>query len=143
MKKSDSQSLQKTLAFAATVAALGASVGVPVEQALAAPPTRAPQDQTSESGRLLLAFTLVEEPAKQTPGQSSAAKAGAVAVQQKADRGQGTLQGGAHQYKENKAKALGGAGGAGSNNMLNPQPLPPKQGFGINSTGPQSPAIQK
>ena len=51
-------------------------------------------------------------------------------------------KGKANQYKENKAKALGGSGGAGSNNMLNPQPLPPKQGCGDGSVG-QSPAIQK
>lgn len=36
MKKPNSQSFQKTLVLAATVAALGASLGVPVEQALAA-----------------------------------------------------------------------------------------------------------
>lgn len=132
MKKSDSQSLQKTLAFAATVAALGASVGVPVEQALAAP-----QNQTSGSGPLLLAFTLVEETGAKKGAQSSAAKSGA--VQQKADRGQGAQRWGTRQGKENKAKA----GAPGSTNMLNPQPLPPKQGLGINSAGQQSPAIQK
>lgn len=135
MKKSRRPSFQKTLAFAATVAALGASVGVPPEQALAAPPADA---------RGHGSFTLVEKPGTQAPGQSSAAKAGAVAVQQKADRRQKMsatqAKGKANRYK---AKAIGGNGAAGSNNMLSPQPLPPKQGFGINSTGPQSPAIQK
>ena len=33
-----SEALQKTMTFAATLAALGVSVGVPVERALAAPP---------------------------------------------------------------------------------------------------------
>ena len=124
MKKSRRPSFQKTLAFAATVAALGASVGVPVERALAASPT---------------------------PGTEKGAKSslsGNGAVQQKADRKQGMgatqikMNKNANQYKENKARAIGGNGGAGSNSMLNPQPLPPKQGLGGNSAG-QSPAIQK
>jgi hypothetical protein len=38
MKKTDKQSIQKTLLFATTVATLGASVGVTVSPALAAPP---------------------------------------------------------------------------------------------------------
>jgi hypothetical protein len=117
MTKSDSQSLQRTLAFAATVAALGASVGVPVDQALAAPP------------------------------ESSAAKAGPGAVQQKADRrqemGAPQTKWKANQGKEKRAKAIGGSGGAGGNVMLNPQPLPPKQGFGDGSVGQKSPTMQK
>jgi hypothetical protein len=122
MKKSRRPSFQETLAFAATVAALGASVGVPVERVLAA---GSQQDQA-------------------TPGQSSAAKARA--TQQKADRkletGATQMKWKANQQKEKSAKAIGGSGAAGSNVMLNPQPLPPKQGLGGNSAG-QSPAIQK
>ena len=117
MRKSDSQSLQRTLAFAATVAALGASVGVPVGQALAAPP------------------------------EQSSAKAGAAAVQQKADRrqemGAPQTKWKANQGKEKRAKAIGGSGGGAGNVMLNPQPLPPKQGFGDGSVGQKSPAMQK
>lgn len=105
-------SFQKTLTYAATLAALGASIGVPVEQALGVTPA--------------------EEAGAKKGAKSSLSGSGA--VQQKADRTQGMgatqakMTRKANQYKENKAKTMGGNGGAGSNVMLNPQPLPPKQG---------------
>lgn len=126
MKKSNRQSFQKTLAFAATVAALGASLGVPSSA---------------------LGITLIEAPATGKGAQASGPNAGV--VQQKADR-KGQKAGanqkkesiggaGANQMKFKKAKA-NALGGAGSNNMLNPQPLPPKQ---QNLSGQQLPAVQK
>jgi len=122
MKQSRRSSFQKTLAFTATVAALGASVGVPVEQALA--------------------FTLVEDSAAKKGAQSSLTNNGAVQQKQRTGATQAKFK--ANQQKLNNAKAMGD-GSAGSNVMLNPQPLPPKQGVvGIKSSGKQNvPAVQK
>lgn len=115
MKKSNSKSFQKTLTFAVTVAALGASLGVPVEQALAAPPTG-------------------------DPAQMSAPNSGAVQgkLEKRREMGARQMKWEANQYKENKAKT---PAAPGSSNMLNPQPLPPKQGSGL--AGGQLPAVQK
>jgi hypothetical protein len=111
-KKPNCQSFQKTLAFAATVTALGASLGVP---------------------SLALGIQPIEAPATEQGAQASGPNAGVVQEKWKKSRKAGANQmkertggAGANQKKldKTKAKALGGAG---SNNMLNPQPLPPKQ----------------
>ena len=126
MKKSDSQSFPKTLALAATVAALGASVGVPSQA---------------------LGFTMIETPAARSGEQSSGPNA--AVIQYKLKKGQ---KAGANQMKERiggvgasqlkiKKAGVGARGAGGENNMLNPQPLPPKQGTG--AAGGEPPAMQK
>ena len=97
MKKSDSQSLHKTLAFAATLAALGVSVGVPVEQALAAQVPGAHEDRAARTRPLELAFTLVEQ-----PGQKQGMADGSV---KSARRSAGRV--GANQLKIDRARAAG------------------------------------
>ncbi len=106
MKKSNSKSFQKTLTFAVTVAALGASLGVPVERALAASPT-------GDSAQM--------------SGPNSGAVQGKLENRRKMGARQMKWAANQHkwaanQYKENKAKT---PAGPGSSNMLNPQPLPP------------------
>ena len=115
MKTSNSKSFQKALTFAATVAALGASLGVPLEQALAASPTGGTD-------------------------QMSAPNFGAVQgkLEKRRETGARQMKWKANQYKENKTKT---PAAPGSSNMLNPQPLPPKQGSGL--AGGQLPAVQK
>ena len=150
MKKTNQKSLKKTIGFAATFALLGASLGVDVGQVWAA--------QT--------AGDTAQPPGSPTrPGFSSKPQgAGVGANQLKFERGVGANQlkidrgTGANQLKFEKgakSKAAGSIGdgsvnGAapanpGSTKMLNPQPLPPKQGKTGNAGLPavQLPAVQK
>jgi len=134
MKKSGSPSLQKTLAFAATLAALGASVGASTEPALAQQPTKnyAPLLENRGTGMQPIGPTQNEK----TIGGKS--RIGAEQQKERAGASQGKVRTGAGQAKFER----GGAGGApGRANMLNPQPLPPKQGNG--GAGMQLPAVNK
>ena len=105
MKKSDNPSLHQTLAFAATLAALGASVGVPVEHALAAQLPVVHDDPVLRTPPLEVAFVLVEDQErKQGMGDGSVkpttSSAGKIGATQEKDR----KQTGAKQGKE-KASA--------------------------------------
>jgi hypothetical protein len=86
MKQSHKQSLHKTLAFAATLAALGVSVGVHTEHALAAQLPAAQDDATPRTRPVELAFTLVEQPG-QRQGMADGSKQG---------MGDGSVKQGAH-----------------------------------------------
>jgi len=137
MKKSNSKTFQKTLTLAATVAALGASLGVPVERALAASPAGDPVQMSGPNSEAVQAK-----------------------LKKRRETGATQMKWRANQYKENKAKTPAGpgsnnmvnpgpsqrssssaAGSPGGKQMLNPQPLPPKQGRGL--AGEQLPAAQK
>jgi hypothetical protein len=95
MKHSHKQPLHKTLAFAATLAALGVSVGVPVERALAAQRPGAQEDSTPRARPVELAFTLVEQPG-QKPGMADGSKQG---------MGDGSVKQGAHPGGVNASQA--------------------------------------
>lgn len=133
MSEADSRPLHKTLAFAATLAALGASVGALIEPA---------QAQAQQAGKnyapLLENRGAGVQPINPNQGAATITR-DRIGAQQEKDRTaatQGKVRTGAGQHKYEQ----GGAGGApGSANMLNPQPLPPKQGIG----GAQLPAVQK
>jgi hypothetical protein len=127
------ESLHRTLAFAATLAALGASVGVC--------PTPAHAQQPGKNYAPLLEN---QGPGMQplNPGQKNRGtvtgkiRAGAGQMKEAPGATQKKYKTGTSQHKIER----GGAGGApGSAVMLNPQPLPPKLGVG----GAQSPAVQK
>lgn len=134
MSKPDSRPLHKTLAFAATLAALGASVGVSTEPAHAQQPGKNYAPMLENRGRGMEPIGPAQGGATITHGGRFGAGQGKEMPAAK----QGKYRTGAGQMKE-----LGGAGGApGSANMLNPQPLPPKQGLG-GAGGTQSPAVQK
>lgn len=135
MKKSDSPSLQKTLAFAATLAALGASVGATTEPALAQQPSKnyAPLLENRGTGMHTI------EPTQNQNTIGGKNRIGGEQYKERAGATQGKVRTGAGQSKLER----GGAGGApGSANMLSPQPLPPKQAIG-GAGGAQSPAVQK
>ena len=132
MSKSDNRPLHKTLAFAATLAALGAAVGASTEPAHA-----------QQAGKNYAPLLENRSPGMQPigPNQGGAtithgSRFGAEQGKEMSAAKQGKFITGAGQQKIER----GGAGGApGSANMLNPQPLPPKQGIG----GAQLPAVQK
>jgi len=135
MSKSDNRPLHKTLAFAATLAALGASVGVSPAPAHAQQPSKnyAPLLENRGTGMQPI-----------NPGQNQNTIGGKSRIG--AEQGkvmpaakQAKFKTGAGQLKYERS----GAGGApGSASMLNPQPLPPKQSFG-GAGGAQLPAVQK
>jgi hypothetical protein len=62
MVQSRKHSLHKTLAFAATLAVLGVSFGVPVEPAIAARRPAAREDAAPRTRPVELAFSLIEQP---------------------------------------------------------------------------------
>jgi len=129
MKKFDSQSLQRTLAFAAAVAALGASVGASAQQTLPGP--------AAENGARPFLPNAGASQYKMDRGQ----RAGAMQGKVRAGATQMKFRAGAHQLKYDNAVT---PDSPGSNNMLNPQPLPPKQGIGApGAAGVQLPAVQK
>ncbi|MGA8007286.1 MAG: hypothetical protein WCA17_14415 [Burkholderiales bacterium] len=94
MNQSHKQSLHKTLAFAATLAALGVSVGVPVERALAAQLPDAREDSTPRTRPVELAFTLVERQG-QRQGMGDGSKQG-MGDGSKQGMGDGSVRQGAH-----------------------------------------------
>jgi len=134
MKKSDSPSLQKTLAFAATLAALGASVGASTEPALAQQPTKnyAPLLENKGTGMHTI------EPTQNQNTIGGKSRIGGEQYKERSGATQGKVRTGAGQAKFEHSS---GGGAPGSENMLNPQPLPPKQGIG--GAGAQLPAVQK
>ena len=93
MNKSDT--LHRTMVFAAALAALGVSVGVPVERALAAQLPDAREDSTPRARPVELAFTLLERQGRQQ-GMGDGSKQG---------MGDGSVKQGAHPGGVNASQA--------------------------------------
>ena len=134
MSKSDNRPLHKTLAFAATLAALGASVGVSPAPAHAQQPSKnyAPLLENRGPGMHTI------EPTQNQNTIGGKSRIGGEQYKERSGATQGKVRTGAGQAKFEHSS---GGGAPGSENMLNPQPLPPKQGIG--GAGAQLPAVAK
>ncbi len=129
MKKSNGQSEKKTLAFAATVAALGASLGV----SMLAPDAHAQVLKGSrESGAN--AEVVQEKNGKQGAGAAQKWEANQYKSWNKAKTPAGPGSNNMENSGRQQRSPASAAGSPGGEKMLNPQPLPP---------GKQLPAVQK
>jgi hypothetical protein len=152
--KSDSRTVQGVLVLAAAIAALGVSVGVPVEDALAAQLPDAQGDPAPRTRAVEPAFSLIGQPGQRQGAADSSRRRTEIAAYelyrgQKRAMGDGSVKQGARpgasmrdpgpagrsRSKNPGSAGRGGIGnravrGPGSSRMLNPQPLPPKSRLG-------------
>lgn len=137
MNRHDGPSLNKTLVLAAAVAALGTSVGVPLAHASAPQPPNAHDGGSRSAAPLVLAFTLVEEPAGGKGSQGAINGPGA-----KRGMGDGSVRAVRRGTGATQAKMKTGAT---QGKERSPQELLPARNGGIIAIKPgaQVPAVQK